>query len=243
MNQFYSLAVLIVLFSVVWNFTEGQLGIDGIDCADIKQRYPSATSGVYHISATAGSCLFKVYCDMDTTGGGWTVFQRRQDGSVDFYRPWADYANGFGNPANEFWLGNDHLAALTAARQYKLRIDLGDFSGNSRYAEYGVFNVSDATDKYRVTFESYTGDAGDALSDDPGHNGFQFSTSDQDNDAYTGNCAVICHGAWWYNNCHHANLNGEYNNTTPHKGLNWYEWKDFSYSLRFTEMKIRPVNY
>ena len=80
---------------------------------------------------------------MTTDGGGWTVFQRRLDGSVDFYRDWASYKKGFGNLNGEFWLGNDHLHRLTAAYNVRMRVDLEDFDNDTRYAEYTTFKVAD----------------------------------------------------------------------------------------------------
>ena len=77
----------------------------------------------------------QVLCDMTTNGGGWTVFQRRLNGSVDFYRDWSSYKNGFGDLHGEFWLGNDNLHRLTAAGSVSLRVDLEDFEGNITYAE------------------------------------------------------------------------------------------------------------
>jgi len=74
------------------------------------------------------------------------------------------------------------------------------------------------------------------------HLGRKFSTRDQDNDVSSGSCAVLYKGAWWYGDCHYANLNGEYNNTVFGEGVNWGHWKGYEYSLRFTEMKIKPFN-
>ena len=71
---------------------------------------------------------FKVYCDMRTDGGGWTVFQRRQDGSVNFYRGWNDYKSGLGQLTAEFWLGNDKIHRLTASRPSSLRVELEDWN-------------------------------------------------------------------------------------------------------------------
>ena len=61
---------------------------------------------------------------METDGGGWTVFQRRQDGSVDFYRNWTDYENGFGYLNGEFWLGLSKIHRLSKGGSNILRIDL-----------------------------------------------------------------------------------------------------------------------
>jgi len=45
---------------------------------------------------------FDVFCDQTTTGGGWTVFQKRLDGSVDFFLDWRDYKAGLGDLNGEF---------------------------------------------------------------------------------------------------------------------------------------------
>lgn len=91
-----------------------------------------------------------------------------------------------------------------------------------RYADYSMFKVGSEQDKYRLTYAYYSGgDAGDAFDgfdfgDDPSdkfytsHNGMQFSTPDQDNDKYDGNCARQDGSGWWMNRCHAAHLNGKY---------------------------------
>ena len=177
---------------------------------------------------------------MDTDGGGWTVFQRREDGSVDFYLYWTDYQQGFGNLSGEFWLGLDKIHRLTSTTT-QLRVDMQDFEGNSAYAQYSNFSVGDSVSKYTLSVSGYSGTAGDSLT--IGHDGHKFSTRDQDNDANTlESCAITYKGGWWYNACHYSNLNGLYHGgtyTSNADGVNWYSWRGHSYSLKFTEMKLR----
>uniref|UniRef100_A0A1X7SKH3 Fibrinogen C-terminal domain-containing protein n=1 Tax=Amphimedon queenslandica TaxID=400682 RepID=A0A1X7SKH3_AMPQE len=182
-----------------------------------------------------------VYCDMETDCSGWTVFQRRQDGSVDFYRNWTDYENGFGNLTGEFWLGLIKIHRLTKEGSNTLRVDLGDFGGRTRYANYSTFNVSDGSTEYILTVGGYSGTAGDSLTY---HNGRRFTTRDNDNDLSSlGNCAQGYTGAWWYYHCAHSNLNGRYFNTATNnqQGIYWNHWKGFT-TLKFTEMKTRLTN-
>ena len=100
---------------------------------------------------------------MTTDGGGWTVFQRRMDGSVHFYRDWKSYKEGFGSLSREFWLGNDNLHRLTNANDVMLRVDLEDFEGSITFAEYNTFKVAHEADNYRLTLEEYNGTAGDSF--------------------------------------------------------------------------------
>ena len=125
------------------------------DCAELYKS-GKRNSGVYTINPD-GSGEFDVFCDQTTAGGGWTVFQKRQDGSVEFYRGWTDYKQGFGNMDGEFWLGLDKIHRLTSSGQYKLRVDLETFAGNTAYAEYGLFGVASEDDKYKLSVTGYSG--------------------------------------------------------------------------------------
>ena len=175
---------------------------------------------------------------MRTDGGGWTVFQRRQDGSVDFYRGWNDYKSGFGQLTAEFWLGNDKIHRLTASRPSSLRVELEDWNGARVFAKYGRFSIGNEQAQYRLEVSSYSGTAGDSLRY---HNNMAFTTKDRDNDRYSSaNCAVEFTGAWWYNDCQYSNLNGKYlGNKYDNRAARWYGFRS-SLSLKLTEMKLRP---
>ena len=186
---------------------------------------------------------------METAGGGWTVIQRRFDGSVDFYRNWHDYENGFGNVTGEYWLGLKYIHQLTSNCQSTLRVELEDFDEDRRHAEYSRFRVGSPYTSYRLLVSGYSGSAGDGLITDSWygnrHNGMKFSTYDRKNDnapSYVKPCAQHYKGGWWYNWCMQANINGPYSQTpiVPHwLGLVWFDWRGNRYSLKGTEMKIR----
>ena len=98
-----------------------------------------------------------MFCDQTTAGGGWTVFQKRLDGSVDFYRGWNDYKRGFGNLNGEFWLGLDKIHRLTKAVKNRLRVDLEDTTGETAYADYDMFAVTSERAKYQLSIGTFSG--------------------------------------------------------------------------------------
>ena len=130
----------------------------------------------------------------------WILIQRRQDGSVDFYRNWTEYSKGFGNPMGEFFVGLEKIYELTNSQQHELLVMLEDAEGYRKYAHYNHFLIANETERYRLKkLGNYTGTAGDYLRL---HTNMFFSTMDRDNDiADEGNCAKWFKGAWWYYHC------------------------------------------
>lgn len=147
--------------------------------------------------------------------GNWTTIQRRQDGSVDFNRTWAEYADGFGTPSGEFWIGNEALHHLTNDNCSKLRIRMTDIYDNTWYADYNEFRIDSKKNGYRLTISGYNGNASDALDY---QNHMEFSAIDIDRDISNTHCAGNYEGGWWFSHCQHANLNGRYN-----LGLTWFD--------------------
>ena len=175
-----------------------------------------------------------VYCDMVTDGGGWTVFQKRTDGSTNFYRGWGEYKRGFGNRSHEFWLGLDAIHALTKRGDVSLRIDLKTFTGLNYHAKYLKFGVGAEITNYKLHVSGYSGTAGDHLNR---HSGKAFSTKDRDNDAHQSiHCAAVYKGAWWFDNCYNSDLNALYSRTAT--TIPYIYWGGLP-KIQFTEMKLR----
>ncbi|XP_006029750.1 ficolin-2-like [Alligator sinensis] len=207
------------------------------DCKELLMR-GEILSGWYTIYRNA--CIaMEVFCDMQTDQGGWIVFQRRKDGSINFFHDWNKYKRGFGNKMTEFWLGNDNIHLLTSKGTNQLRIDLQGFDNKFTFAKYESFKILDASQNYKLVLGKFLeGNAGDSLSY---HNGMPFSTKDKPAD---NKCTKTHKGAWWYKSCIESNLNGIYRGTNKSSvgdGINWKTGMGLAISYKIAEMKIRPV--
>ncbi|WAR28948.1 FBCDA-like protein [Mya arenaria] len=214
-------------------------------CKKSPTNLGSVPSGVYHITTWKTNQHAKVFCDMDTDQGGWTVFQHRVDGSVDFYRNFSSYENGFGSLQGEFWLGLKLMHEMTSRTTHDLRIDITRANDSTAYIVYADFSVGAGS--------NYTLHVGDALSErglpvvpdryqfNSYANGSAFSTFDHDNDHSWSNCAVDYHGAWWYRNCIYlANLNGLYYTPGTYVSNRTAMIFDSFESLKTSRMMFRP---
>ena len=208
------------------------------NCCDIT-GFPSskAPSAIYQMKSCIVPCEVSsfttavvtttaVYCDMTTDGGGWIVIQRnKKDSSVNFNKTWNDYEKGFGNLTTEFWYGLAAINCLTQRGQWEMRVDYQFSNQTWSYLHYNQFSVGSASEEYPLTVGGFTGVGTDSFASHP-LNGMKFSTTDNDNDKYRGNCAANDKSGWWFNNCDHININQQ---------------PPYVYgSVLFTEMKICP---
>eukprot|EP00105_Crassostrea_gigas_P036014 XP_019920162.1 PREDICTED: ficolin-2 [Crassostrea gigas] len=211
------------------------------DCTSLHNINCGLPSGLYTINLPFLNHV-TVFCDMEKDGGGWTVFQRRQDGSENFYRTWIEYKNGFGNLRSEFWLGNDKLHHLLSQGTYEMRMDMEDFDNQTRYVKYTSFNVGDESTKYTVTISGFSGNVDECLIS---VNNMKFTTWDQDNDILsTGNCAYYKKSGWWHWDCTCANVNGLYlagETTLNNEGVTYGYWRGWYYSMKSTQLMVRRV--
>ncbi|XP_071775893.1 angiopoietin-2b [Centroberyx gerrardi] len=213
------------------------------DCAEIL-RSGVTENGIYSLRLPNSTQTVKVFCDMKTSGGGWTVLQHRRNGSVDFHRGWRDYKMGFGEPSGEHWLGNDIIHKLTSSQEYSLHVQLKDKEGNEAYSHYDHFYIDGEDKNYSLHAEGFSGTAGRTNS--LTHPGTPFSTKDRDNDRCTCKCAQIASGGWWFEACGPSNLNGMYypasSSVVRYNGIKWYYWKGPNLMATMTTMMVRPAN-
>ncbi|XP_020783807.2 microfibril-associated glycoprotein 4-like [Boleophthalmus pectinirostris] len=235
-------AVLVLMF-VAPLLTCSRADDKPVDCSQILKQNPGSASGVYTIYPFLPTFPVMVYCDMETNGGGWSVIQRRMDGTVNFYRGWEPYVMGFGKADGEYWLGLEFIHKITARGKHELLVEMEDFDGKKASALYTSFSVEGDCNGYKLNVSGFVdGGAGDSLSY---HNNQKFTTFDNDQDNFEKNCAKLYLGAFWYDSCHFSNPNGIYRwGLDPSIfaiGIEWKTWKGYNYSVKSISLKTRPV--
>ncbi|XP_021571158.1 angiopoietin-related protein 4 [Carlito syrichta] len=214
------------------------------DCQELFQD-GERQSGLFQIQPQ-GSPPFLVNCKM-TSDGGWTVIQRRHDGSVDFNQPWEAYKAGFGDPQGEFWLGLEKVHHITGDRRSRLAVQLHDWDGNAESLQFPVHLGGEDT-AYSLQLTAPVASKLGAATVAPNGLSLPFSTWDQDHDLRGDeNCAKSLSGGWWFGTCSHSNLNGQYFHSIPRqrqqrkKGIFWKTWRGRYYPLQATTMLIQPT--
>ena len=176
-------------------------------CQHILIQKPGSASGVYTIYPDDGPGM-RVFCDMETDGGGWIAYTRRFDGKRTFSRGWAAYKYGFGPVGGSHWLGNDNAHRLSAAfNTLEIRWEFVDAFGYNTLRKGDNFTLGNETQLYQVT------ELVDSLNLAPliaWLKGRVFSTHDRDNDPLPGSCAALFGGGWWYGGCHTGHITGNY---------------------------------
>ncbi|KAL6108164.1 angptl4 [Pungitius sinensis] len=217
------------------------------DCHHLFLR-GKQVSGVYKIQPQ-NSQPFNVFCEM-TSEGGWTVIQKRHDGSENFNQLWESYKKGFGNLEGEFWLGLENIWALSSQGQHVLQVELSDCAGERQHEARYRFRLEGEEKKFALHLEQEASSGAQEIITTPKESGLPFSTADRDNDlASDVNCAALLSGGWWFSDCGGSNLNGRYprrqcalrRQPSRRRALFWTSTRGRDAPLRGTLLKIAPA--
>ena len=222
-----------------------------IDCKDVLNK-GWKQDGVYLIQRPGEDTYRPIRCRMSILGGGWTVVQRRVDGSISFEGDWERYKHGFGEVSREFWYGNENIHNLTKDGDNEIIFELQGVNGLFYHPFYQQFKVDSEDDQYKLTVGAYEHKYGRRLPEHPSqtdgfdfvyNNQMKFSTIDRDNDDSAINCAVNYRGmGWWFNTCSAISINDPLFGVN---GMNSMKWEQITGSqtqtkpLKSTEMMIR----
>ena len=130
--------------------------------------------------------------------------EKQENSQLSFNKNWREYGEGFGDLNKDFWAGLELMHTLTQRGQWEMRVDYQKDDKSWSYLRYNNFSVGSASEKYPLTVGGFTGVGADILG---WHNMLKFSTRDNDNDPYGGNCAATYKSGWWFKKCRFININ------------------------------------
>ena len=240
-----------VLAHLLWNTIAAEIQNDckPKDCYDLKcYGVSKGKDGPHTIyPGTPNLRELQVSCDQETDGGGWIIYQRRLDGSVNFTRNWDDYKHGFGiigDDTTEMWLGNENVHQLLNAygsTEWELWLEVHSFDGDVCSAKCYPFQISTETSGYKLDWTSVDVSAPVLSPDLSFLRNTRFTTFDKIN------CQRMCidnnKGGWWYASCGWLFLNGEYVATKKKVSTSIY-WQRCTgkNTLQKSCMMFRPIN-
>ena len=221
------------------------------DCYDLKcYRVSKAKDGPHTIypdtpDLTTG---LNVSCDQETDGGGWIMYQRRLDGTVNFTRTFEEYKRHFGQHGDnmtELWLGNENVYQVLKSygtTECELRIEVDAWDEETCWLVASNFTMGNEYRNYTLDWDNVIGSHPDLESNWDFHKLLSFRTIEDENK----DCVREYRGGWWYfgpDQCVKVYLNGRYANeeVATWDSIMVLDFRQ-SLSLKRSRMMLRPTN-